>query len=179
MKFLLSAAGSFLLATSALAQQGAVVVNTGGNINCVTVKGEDGFDARSYSLGGSVVTGTISSGSAASGKPALQDLNIAKNFDACSEHLIQTFLGAKVIPTVTLIQYSNTSSNTLYAALTITLTNAIINSYEVTGAPSVHPTESIAFTYSKVCVTSITQNPDGSLKSPVHVCYDVALNKLS
>ncbi|HWW23063.1 MAG TPA: type VI secretion system tube protein Hcp [Edaphobacter sp.] len=178
MKLLLSAVCPFFLATSALAQQGAVVVNVGAAVNCVTTKGETGFDATSYVLGGTEGTGKPGATQAA-GKPALTDLSISKNFDACSEQLIQSFLSGKVIPSMTLIQYSNSASNQPYAALTITLTNAMINSYEVTGAPSVHPAESLSFSYRKVCMTSVSQRPDGSLGSPVHVCYDVVLNQLS
>jgi type VI secretion system secreted protein Hcp len=176
MKLLLPAVCSVFLVTSALAQRGAVVVNVGGAVNCVSVKGESGFDATAYSLGGTDPTkpGSTSGGS---GKPNLSDLTITKNFDACSEQLIRTFLGGKVIPTVTLIRYS--AGEHPFAALTITLSTAIINDYQVTGAPDVRPTEVLALTYNKVCVKSVTQKPDGSLESPVTVCYDVARGMLS
>ena len=178
MKLLLSAVCSVLLATSALAQRGAVVVNVGGAVNCVSVKGEAGFDATSYSLGGSEATSKAGGASGGSfGKPSLSDLTISKNFDACSEQLIHTFLGGKVIPTLTLIQYS--AGEHPFAALTITLSTAIINDYQVTGAPDIRPTESLAFTYNKVCVRSISQKPDGTLETPVTVCYDVARGLLS
>jgi type VI protein secretion system component Hcp len=107
----------------------------------------------------------------------LSDLTISKNFDACSEQLIHTFLGGKVIPTLTLIQYS--AGEHPFAALTITLSTAIINDYQVTGAPDIRPTESLAFTYNKVCVRSISQKSDGTLETPVTVCYDVAKGLLS
>ena len=82
-----------------------------------------------------------------------------------------------MIPVVTLIQYS--AGEHPFAALTITLNTAIINDYQVTGSPDVRPAESLAFTYNKVCVKSISQRPDGSLESPVTVCYDVARGVLS
>ena len=179
MKLLLSAVCSVLFVTSAFAQRGAVVVNVGGAVNCVSTKGESGFDATSYSLGGSEATSKVgSSGSGAgAGKLDLSDLTINKNFDACSEQLIRSFLSGKFIPTLTLIQYS--AGERPFAALTITLSTAIINNYQVTGAPDVRPTESLAFTYNKVCVKSVSQKPDGTLESPVTVCYDVARGMLS
>jgi type VI secretion system secreted protein Hcp len=182
MKLFLSAVCSILLATSALAQQGAVVVNVGATVNCVTTKGETGFEAYAYMLGGTAGTGkpgAVGTG-AGSSKPSLTDLTISKNFDACSEQLIQTFLSGKVIQTLTLIQYQNVgASGQPFAALTITLSNAMINSYDVSGEPSVRPTESLTFNYRKVCVASVSQRPDGTLASPVKVCYDVVANQLS
>jgi type VI protein secretion system component Hcp len=177
MKLFLCAVVLLFLVGSAVAQQGAVVVNVSGVMSCVTAKGETGFDATFYSLGGT--DGVEKPGAPERNKaPTLADLTITKNFDACSEQLIRLFLGSKVIPSMTLIQYSATSRDP-FAAVTIKLTNALINKYEVTGAPSVHPTEALDFTYSKMCITSVTQNPDGSLKSPVTVCYDAAANMLS
>ena len=176
MKSLLCTVAILFIATAAVAQEGAVVVNVGGSINCVTTMGESGFDATSYSLGG---TDKKPGPFQAPNPPALADLTITKNFDACSENLIRTFLAGKVFPTVTLIQYQNLGKTDHFAALTITLTNGMINNYQITGAPSVLPTESVAFNYSKVCITSITQKPDGSLGSPVRVCYDVAKNIVS
>ena len=176
MKLFLSAACSVFLALSALAQRGAVVVNVGSAVNCVSVKGEVGFDATAYSLGGTDLTKPGGPGGG-SGKPNLSDLTVTKNFDACSEQLIRTFLGGKVIPVVTLIQYS--AGEHPFAALTITLNTAIINDYQVAGAPDVRPAESLAFTYNKVCVKSISQRPDGTLETPVTVCYDVAKGLLS
>ena len=180
MKLFLSAVCSALFATSALAQQGAVVVNVGATVNCVTTKGERGFEAYAYTLAGTAGTGKPGAVGTGSSKPSLTDLNISKGFDACSEQLIQTFLSGKVIPTLTLIQYSNVgNSSQPFAALTITLSNAMINSYDVSGEPSVRPLESLTFAYRKVCVTSVSQRPDGTLASPVKVCYDVVANQLS
>lgn len=125
MKSLSYTVAMLFIATAAVAQEGAAVVNVGDSINCA---------------------------------PSSQ---------------------ARYFPTVTLIQYQNPGKTDHFAALTITLTNGMINNYQVTGAPSVLRAESLAFTYSKVCITSVTQKPDGSLGSPVRVCYDVAKNIVS
>ncbi|MDP9051527.1 MAG: type VI secretion system tube protein Hcp [Acidobacteriota bacterium] len=179
MKLLVSTCFSFLLATSALAQQrGAVVVNDNG-INCVNITGETGFNATSYSLGGTINTGNPGS-PGGSKTPSLKDLVVTKNFDDCSAPLIRLFLGGTVASTLKLIQYSN-STNTVrpFAEFTITLTNALMNSYEIDGSPMVSPTEKLTFTYSKVCVASVSARSDGSLTNEVRVCYDVAGKQLS
>jgi type VI protein secretion system component Hcp len=184
MKLLLSVCLSVLAIPSALAQSGAVVVNVNG-ISCINAVHQTGFNATSYSLGGTVKTGRFEQSNAQSNAqssirpPSLSDLSVAKNFDACSEPLIRLFLGSTVIPTVTLIQYSTGSGERPFAALTITLTNAIMTSYEVTGAPDVHPTQVLLLTYKKVSVISISQNPDGTTQAPVTVCYDAAKNQWS
>lgn len=179
MKGLLSVIFAFLVAGVAAAQQGAVVVNAGGAVNCVTTKGETGFDATSYALSGTLDKQDQPGAGQSVTSPSLTDLTISKHFDACSEHLIRVFLAAKRIPRVTLIQYAGASDRAPYAALTITLSDAMISRYQVAGAPSVLPRESLGFTYSKVCIASITQNADGSLSNPVRVCYDVARNQVN
>jgi type VI protein secretion system component Hcp len=180
MKLLLAVVALVCLARPAVAQSGDLVVNTGGSVNCVNVKGESGFDALSYSLGGENTSTVVGGTGQQLKKPSLSDLNIQRTFDPCSEALIQSFLSGKVMPTVTLIQYAKVTSNaTPYAALTITLSNALINSYQISGSASLRPTESVAFTYSKVCVASVAQRPDGSLAQPVRVCYDLSKNLVS
>ncbi len=180
MKSFLSLVVLSLFATAALAQHGAVVVNVGGSVNCVTVKGESGFDATSYVLSGTEGKQQPGGGAGSTATaPSLTDLTITKHFDACSEQLIREFLAGRRLPTVTLVQYAGSGAGAAYAALTITLTDAMINNYQVTGAPSVLPIESLGLTYTKVCIASITQNADGSLQSPVRVCYDVLRNKVN
>jgi len=172
MKVLLSVLFSLVLEVPALAQNGSVLVNVNG-ITCTNLSGKTGFEATSYSLGGTVKTGKIASSNVAKA-PSLDDLSIGKTFDECSEPLIRLFLGSRVVPTVTLIQYGIGEQESKTAVLTITLSNTIMTSYEVTGAPDVRPTEVLTFTYKSVCVTSVGQNPDGSVKPPVTVCYDTA-----
>ncbi len=83
-----------------------------------------------------------------------------------------------VLPTVKLVEYSASESNPI-ALATITLTNAIINTYTISGAPSVHPVETLDFGYQKLCITSISLSSTGVVQSPVTTCYDVAGNKVS
>jgi type VI protein secretion system component Hcp len=182
MKLFFLLAFTFALCTSAYAQDGSVVVNTGNKTNCVTAEGEQGFAARTWSIGGTV-TDNIASKVGSTSAPALHDLSITKNVDACSSQLIQDFLGAlggKPIPTVTLIQYSAAKGEQRPVALiTLTLTDAIINSYSISGAPSVNPVETLTFDYKKMCFTNVTLGDEGQVKSTVTTCYDRSLNKVS
>jgi hypothetical protein len=79
MKILAPAALLFLASTaSALAQTpGSVVVNTGNKIDCVTAKGEQGFEATSWSIGGTVAS-KVTPGGVLGGTPSLKDLVITK-----------------------------------------------------------------------------------------------------
>jgi type VI protein secretion system component Hcp len=174
MKLLLFASFLFVSAASAVAQHGQVIVNLGG-INCAAANGDAGFDATSYSLSGKEAGDTPGSPKSTKG-PSLTDLTITKNFDACSEQLIQLFLGNKTISSLVLTQYGTSALGVAFAALIIKLSNPTISNYEVKGAPSVHPTEALSFSYSKVCVTSVEQKQDGTVGSSVTVCYDVLRN---
>ena len=176
MKLLGSVLLSFLAAAPALAQTGSVLVNVN-NISCTNLAGKTGFEATAYSLGGTVKPKKSDTADSAK-PPALDDLSVGKAFDECSSPLIKLFLGSTVVPTVTLIQYG-TGDLAKTPILTITLTNAIMTSYEVTGAPEVRPTEVLTFTYKSVCISSLGQNPDGSLKPPVTTCYDTAKKQVS
>ena len=172
-----------LLCASANAQQdGNIVVNTHNSINCVTEKGEQGFAASTWTIGGTVTSGKPSSGAPVVSKPSLADLVITKKFDACSAQLIHAFLRGDSLPMkkLTLIQYSAAKSDAAPIPLvTVVLTDPLINSYTVSGAVDVNPVETLAFAYRSLCITSVSQAPDGKASNPVTVCYDLALNKVS
>ena len=63
--------------------------------------------------------------------------------------------------------------------MAITLTNAVMTSYEVTGAPEIRPTEVLTFTYKSVCISSVSQNQDGSFKPAVTVYFDTVKKQVS
>jgi type VI protein secretion system component Hcp len=172
MKMSLIAAVLLLLVSPVLAQT-SLVVDIPGDNTCSTAKGEPGFNALSWSLGGSD-TGT----SSRVGVVSLQSLSITRNMDACSEKLIKDFVSGTFIPSMTLIQYRNAGTGP-YASATVTLTNAYISSWLVGGSASNVPTEQIAFTYGKMCVTTISQSPTGQLQAPQKVCYDAVTRIVS
>jgi type VI protein secretion system component Hcp len=176
MKLLLLSLLSLFAAVPAFAQTGTVLVNVNG-ITCTILDGKTGFEATVYSLGGTVKEKKLDTANTAK-PPALDDLSVGKSFDDCSSPLIKLFLGSTIVPTVTLIQYG-TGDNTRTPVLTITLTNAVMTSYEVTGAPEIRPTEVLTFTYKSVCISSASQKLDGTYKPPVTVCYDTVKKQVS
>ncbi len=172
MKIWLYAAATLFLAVPALAQT-SLVVNVPGDNTCSTAKGEPGFNALTWSIGGTD-PGTISRPAAVS----LQALNITKSMDACSEKLIRDFVAGTFIPSLTLIQY-RTSGGQPYASATVTLTNAYVASWSVGGTASAVPTEQLAFTFGKMCVSTISQSATGQLQPPQKVCYDAVTRIVS
>jgi len=181
MKLLLSVLALVLLCASAHGQDGNVIVNPGSTISCTT-DGETGFTAKNWTIGGTVAgsfTGT--GGGAGVSAPALRDLVITKTFDSCSEKLIKAFLmgSTTAIPTLTLTQYSAAKGDAKPIPLiVITLTDALINLYTVSGAPNVNPVETLDFNYKKMCIASTTMNAEGA-SSTTKVCYNVSSDKLS
>ena len=170
MKIGLYAAAFLLLVAPALAQNN-LIVNILGDNTCSTAKGEPGFNALSWSIGGSDA-GTITK----SGIVNLQYLSITKYMDACSEKLIKDFLSGTFITSMTLIQYQ-TSAAGPYAAATVTLTNAYVASWSVGGAASYTPSEAVSFSFSKMCVATISLSASGQMQPPQKVCYD-AVNRI-
>jgi len=170
MKICLYAVAFVLLAVPALAQSN-LVVNIPGDNTCSTAKGEPGFNALAWSTGGSDAGTVIKTGVV-----NLQSLNITKNMDACSEKLIKDFLSGTLIPSMTLIQYQNSAAGP-YAAATVTLTNTYVSSWQVSGAASYLPTESVSFTFGKMCVATISLSATGQQQAPQKVCYD-AVNRI-
>lgn len=158
-------AALLLLVAPALAQTN-LVVNIPGDNTCSTATGEPGFNALSWQLGGSDA-GTLNK----TGVVSLESLSIARNMDACSEKLIKDFVSGTLISSMTLIQYRASGAGS-YAAATVTLTNAYISAWQVAGSASATPTEQIAFTYAKMCVSTIAQSATGQLQAPQKVCYD-------
>jgi type VI secretion system secreted protein Hcp len=158
---------------------GQIVVNVGSGTNCIQGSSLSGFNALSWTIGGVDPVSVGSGGGAGAGKPALNDLTLTRNVDVCSETLIRYFLVGERYPTLTLTQYeSRGGSGQTYAYMVVTLSNAVINGYSVGGSNSVDPGETVSFGYSKVCVQTTGQNPDGSLKTPVSVCYNLATNQI-
>jgi len=135
-------------------------------------------NASSFPVGTFSVTGTSTDklgavGGSLTGVVNLTDLLITKALDPCSADLIRLFVSGKKIATVTLTETTPTGAGgPPHNPITITLTGAYISNYSINGAPGAKPSEVVDFLFSKVCVTTVSQNPNGSLESPQTVCYD-------
>lgn len=170
---------SVLFAGGVCAQSfGQIVISGVTSTNCITGGTYNGFSALTWTIGGSDPATIVGSG-VVPGKPSLSDLVLTRNVDVCSEALIKSFLVGGDIPTLVLTQYEPRGAGAQpYAYMVVTLSQVVINGYSVGGSNSTDPAETVSFGYSKLCVQTTGQNPDGTLKVPVSVCYNLATNQI-
>ena len=95
-------------------------------------------------------------------------LNAAKSFDECSPAVFGAVVSGRHFPTADLVQQDDKG----HLVLTINLTDVLIGSYQIGGAQvSDSPQESIALSYSKICITEASSN--------TKLCYDRAANTVN
>lgn len=130
------------------ANRSSIVVSVDG-LNCSTSLGTGVFPALAWSFGATNPVNTTTTGSGASaGKVAVSTLNISKLADSCSPRLLGAVVTGQHIKTVTIVQ-----ENTRTEAFTVTLSDAIVSSYQIGGSESAEfPTEQISFNFSKICL---------------------------
>ena len=128
---------------------------------------------ESYSFG---VTNAVSVGrgsGAGVGRATLNELIVVKRVDKSSPTLLLDCAMGKVLPAVQLI--SRRSPNLVY--LQITLSNALVSSFQEGGSQGELPLEQISFTYQKLSYAYAPQLPNGQLDAPIRV--DLGNIKLS
>jgi type VI protein secretion system component Hcp len=126
---------------------------------------KEGIALDSWSWGAMTpVTGSNGVSVSPSGLPALSVLSLTKTLDQCSAQLVNLSLKAQVLATVTMTEYDTNTQGELAASIVVTLDRAILSSYQVSGATGADPSEFLAFTFQKICLTT-----EGS--SPTNVCY--------
>ncbi len=176
MKLASVLSAAILCFSAATIARADIVVNTGGNINCVTTKGETGFEAYSFTVGG-MNTGTpIPGKGVGAGKPQLSTLDITKNLDSCSAQLLTAFLMAKSLPSVTLTQYRVSGQSNPFGFLMIQLTHALVSNYTINSGGQAVPSEAVSLSYQTICVTSIAETASGLAGQTTKVCYDSSTN---
>ncbi len=156
------------------------ILSSTGALQCNdTSHATPGFPVQSFTLGGTdpATVGSGGSGSGA-GKISLSALSITRGFDGCSESLVRAFLGQARVGSLTLKAYRTAATGSPVSILTITLTNAVISNYQLSGGSGSLPEEAVSFSYEKVNIESTIVNPDGTLGGTVKVTYDVKANKL-
>jgi type VI protein secretion system component Hcp len=174
----LGLAVALAIGTPAFAATNIIVNITGNNnsdvCNSTLIDKTSGFEISSYSVGGIGPVTTSSSGAAVA-KPTISDLVISKPFSACSGELMKYFLTVHRFDTVTLYDKAHLSSNfPVEIEFTITLSNAVITSYEVTGTASSDPQELVSLNFTKICYDTRPRNSDAKGTPPV--CYDRTTN---
>jgi type VI protein secretion system component Hcp len=105
------------------------------------------------------------------GMLALNQLTVTKVFDVCSPDMLDLYLTESKLGTVTLTQARSTGNGTNPVLAEVVLTNAWFASYRVGGSQISPASETWALSFDKICVTTNTQNPDGSVKQGTPVCY--------
>lgn len=172
MKFVSVVAGVFAL-SAGLAAQGtptkgtsakSAIAVTLGNLGCSTALGSDTFAVQAWSWGASNPV-DLSGGGGGAGRVSLSDLALQKAFDACSPALFGAVATGKAFPNLTLAASNKDGTTT-----TVALSDVRVSSWQAGGnSASDAATESVTFTFSKVCLT------DGS--SGAKFCYDLKLAK--
>lgn len=150
-----------------------ITVDTGNTINCVTARGEKGFNIDAWSLSGSdSVVFSFGGVGRTSSRPQISTLSLTKTLDACSAQLQAMFLSAHQLPSFTLTQYRTTADG-IQAYVVVTLTDPAMTSYQIQASEDVRAAERVSFTFRKVCLkTTPTQTAHGSLGSSTTICYD-------
>jgi len=122
-----------------------IVVQVNG-LNCSTSLGQGSFDVEAWNFG---ATDNIDESTGAPvGKAVVGTLNVKKNWDDCSPELFLDTVSGKVLKTVTLTQ---SDKNTVL--LTVTLTNALLTSFQIGSSESeTRPMEKLSFDFQKICI---------------------------
>lgn len=136
-------------------------------LGCTTAAGSNTFEASSYLFGATQSTSTgTSGGGGGAGKATIQPLTATKQFDECSPALFGSVVTGEHLQTVDLV-HQDDKGNTI---LTISLTEALITSYQIGGAQSSDtPQETISIDFRKIC---ISESNSGN-----KLCFDRATNK--
>ena len=186
MKIILAAfAVAWCTATSSFASEDLLYVTTSPQVSCeraAPIPGGPGyFEVNTFSFGG-LRSVEIDPAREREGKLSLSNFTIGKAFDNCSGFLMIAFLKGSIIPTLSLIDTKRDDiTGSTFKFLSITLTNAVITNYAVSGSSGFGaPPESISFSFEKACLSSTIQsNANGSAAKTSTVCYDAANNVVS
>jgi len=137
-------------------------------LGCTTAAGSNTFSASSYSFGATQSASTGTGGGGGAGKATVEPLRANKSFDECSPALFGSVLTGQHVQTVDLVHQDDKGN----PILTITLTDALITSYQIGGSQSSDaPQETIAIDFKKICVSE----PNGGNR----LCFDRETNKIN
>lgn len=143
-----------LAATAGLAaaQQTTLTVKiTAGPFACTTTAGSGAFLVQNWNFSS---TGNETSTPGSSAKPAaISNLTVNRNMDECSVALFKASVMESQGLTVTLTQ-TEANANGKTTLLTVTLQNAYIANYQVSGATTApDPVETVSIGFSKITLT--------------------------
>lgn len=131
------------------------------------------IDILSFSFGASQ-TSTYGEGAsgheAKSGRAHTSDVTVRKVADKTTPLLFYNCVGGSVLKTVT-VYYDKPVKDKQEDYFKLELTDAVITSISLDGSKE-HPTESISFAFSKICVSYAAEKDDGTLDAFVPKCFD-------
>jgi len=116
-------------------------------------------DPFSGSNGGTVTPGRIS----------LNIFNVARKTDFCSSALMALSLQGTVSSTVTLTEYDYGGSPQapVVESVVVTLTNAVLVSYQLGGNRGVNPQEQLSFAFTRICLADHTNGASTCYTAPI------------
>jgi type VI protein secretion system component Hcp len=119
-------------------------------LNCTTALGSNTFSATGYSFGANQETSGTGGGGGGTGKATVLPLSATKKFDECSPAIFGGVVTGKHFATVELV-HQDDDGNTI---LTINLSDALITSYQISGAQfDAFPQEFIKIDFRKICIS--------------------------
>ncbi len=138
-------------------------------------KGE--IQLESWSWGESHVNAVTPSGGAGAGKVQVNDFSFAATTSKASPQLIEACATGQHIKTA-LLSCRRTTGKTAEDFLTFTFTDVAVASFQTGGSGgTANLTDSVSLAFAQFHVTYKTQNPDGTLGTPVAGGFDLKTNQ--
>jgi type VI secretion system secreted protein Hcp len=137
---------------------------------------ENEIEVLSVSFGVSQTGIREAGGRASARRSSLSTINISKFIDKASPKLFLACATGQHIPSGVLTFRQVAAGVPPYEFLTITLTDVLVSSYQVSSGGDV-PTESVSFSYTKIEYKYVPRQPNGQLLPPILVTFDVLKNK--
>jgi type VI secretion system Hcp family effector len=145
---------------------------------CTMENYEDQIEVYSFSTGFSQPTSALrsSEGGGTVARPHCSDVSFSKRYDKSSPALCQALWEGKTIKSAVLT-LCRSDKDALLAYLTVTLSNVVISSYNMSGGGDL-PGETFSLNYSKVEVTYLKQKQGGGNEGKASASYDLSNGKL-
>ena len=136
------------------------------------------IEVLSYSWGESNTGAHAFGGGGGAGKVSMQDLHFTAHVSKASPTLMLYCASGKHIPKAVLTVRKGGSEGGGFDFLTITLTNALISSFQESGAGGGDlPQESLSMAFQSIQVQYKPQKADGSADVPVRFGWDLGRNR--
>jgi type VI protein secretion system component Hcp len=158
----------FLCLGAAVAHASDVItMNTNNQIAC-SGQSSNTISLLSWSWGVSNSSSVIGTGGVSN--PSLSQITLQKSFDDCTDAMLNDLFTGTNLNTVVIAQSRTVYSSSVTIAQ-VTLTNAFVVSYSVSGASSNSPTEAWSLAFDRICVVTNGLSASGQVVAGTTVCY--------